>query len=260
MLKPNPASLLSDLRTALDVLGTWHAYPWPDVALFARRVGPLVLDALTAHGVWDQLTAHDQASAHWTMADSRRIHRAWYPGGAATARGQVLHRFAAEAAYFALKCAPTQVERWPETSPARTVQGQSAVFLWRAYEGLAEPWQACVLRQLAPPDPPPLLPRRAPEPVPPRPTLKDVLSLAAAESVRGKEPPAAPRVDNRAGGFSELVSRLAHLPEGWRVEALRRVAEGDDPTQVVGDAAQALNLLRPVGILIGWNAPDPLTG
>ncbi|MGW1277564.1 hypothetical protein ACWD4V_11500 [Streptomyces tsukubensis] len=260
MPEPTPASLLTDLRNSLDVLLTWDSYPWPDVALIARRVGPLVLDVMASHGVWDQLTPHDQAAAHWTMADSRRIHQRWSPGGDASTYGKTLYRFTAEAAYFALKCVPTQTERWPETSSARAVLGQSAVFLWHAYEGLPEPWQACVLRQLAPPEPPPLRPRQPHVPEPVRPTLKAALALAAAKSERGKEPPAGPPSDQRTGGSTALVSRLARLPEAWRVEALRRIAEGDDPAQAVSDAAQAINLLRPVGILIGWNAPDSLTG
>ncbi|MFF3552916.1 hypothetical protein ACFYXL_05805 [Streptomyces tsukubensis] len=260
MPEPSLATLLADLRNSLDVLLTWESYPWPDVALIARRVGPLTLDALTAHGVWDQLTPHDQAAAHWTMADSRRIHQKWTPGEDPAAYGKVLARFAAEAAYFALRCAPTQADRWPETTPARTALGRSTVFLWRAYEGLSGPWQACVLRQLAAPERAPVLLGRSPEPEPERPTLNAALALAAAKSERGKEPPAGPRSDQRTGGSAELVSRLARLPEGWRVEALRRIAEGDDPAHVVSDAAQGINLLRSDGILVGWNAPDSLTG
>ncbi|QDY79815.1 hypothetical protein [Streptomyces qinzhouensis] len=260
MPEPNPSSLLVDLRSSLDVLTMWESYPWPDVVLIASRVGPMVLDTLTAHRVWEQLTPHDQAAAHWTMADSRRIHRTSSPGGDRAKYGRLLEQFTSEATYFAAKCDPDRANQWPETSAERMAMGRSAVFLWRAYDALPEQWQAHVLRQLAVPEPTPAPAGHGSEPVPELPSLKAALALAAAKFERGKEPPALPRSDVHSDRSNKLVSRLARLPEAWRVEALRRIATGADPKQVITDGAQAINVLRPAGILIDWTGPGSLIG
>ncbi|GLF96510.1 hypothetical protein [Streptomyces yaizuensis] len=255
MPEPAQPTLVDELRSSLDVLSQWTTYPWPDVATIAGHTGTAVRDALTACGVWDRLPECERAAAHWCLADSLRLRHAWTQAVERAGYEPLVARFRADVAHFAAKCDPHGAARWPEADPERVHQGEIAVYLWGAFRRLRAEWRASVLDQVAPVEPPPVLLTGAPRPAAPlaRPTLAAALALAGAKAERDQDPPPR-RSGSRTYDTAVVADRIGRLPTGWQVETVRRIAAGADPLIVSSEAAQAINMLRSVGVRIGWNA------
>ncbi|MFD4476027.1 hypothetical protein ACFWPU_07915 [Streptomyces sp. NPDC058471] len=54
--------------------------------------------------------------------------------------------------------------------------------------------------------------------------------------------------------------RLARLPYGWQVDAVRSIALGTDALSAVSDAALTINIIRSYSLYLAWNAPHQRRG
>jgi hypothetical protein len=94
--------------------------------------------------------------------------------------------------------------------------------------------------------------------------LDEAVDWASCHASEGPPPPPAGtdwqaewdrKEDERRG---EITSgRLAKLPYGWRVDAVRRIALGEDALTAVADAALSINVIRLYGIYQACNGPGP---
>lgn len=63
----------AELVHIFEGLQRWKSLPWAEVQTMAKAVGPLILAQLVGRGFWDGLTAAEQASVHWTMAEGHTV-------------------------------------------------------------------------------------------------------------------------------------------------------------------------------------------
>ena len=97
--------------------------------------------------------------------------------------------------------------------------------------------------------------------------IHEALEHARRQAATGQDPPP-PVPDWESGGYREqdhrlgadLAGRLACLPRGWRIDAVRRITRGTPTLTAVAEPAPAINILRSsYGIRLAWNTrpPDP---
>ncbi|AXI78480.1 hypothetical protein C7M71_014615 [Peterkaempfera bronchialis] len=216
------------------------------------------LDELKRRGLWETLPEHDQAAVNWAMASGRCIGGVAPPvltAGQAQRMSCEIPTLCAEVAHFASRCDPTRAGLWPEASPERSRHAAEAVELLRRYSGLPLVWRAEVLRQVEPSrervhswfGPAPLLPVRVAVP------FTVALGDAAERAERGAEPPGPdPHDGQEVRAAAVNVRRLADLPAGWQIEAVRRVAAGVRPLLAVSDAAMVINIVQAYGVRLAW--------
>jgi hypothetical protein len=130
---------------------------------------------------------------------------------------------------------------------------RAAENLW-IFERLPDGWKAETLRMMAGSGRDELAAQR-------RPLLLDALETSLY-AWKGDEPEPKPMSDHDEERLvktsTELVQRFSRLPDGWRVEVLRRIADGATPLDAIADAQQAINVVRAYGIRIAWCAePEP---
>ncbi|WP_416975811.1 hypothetical protein [Streptomyces sp. 4F14] len=144
----------------------------------------------------------------------------------------------------------------------RLSHGTAAEFWLSVLTELPSDWQAAALsgryEQILPPpgSPERLSLSRGPGGLP----FHDVLQYARRQAAAGHPPPS-PAPDHEPGRYrdqdrvlgADLATRLAALPYGWRADAVRRIADGTTPLDVVSEAAQAINALRYYGIRFAGN-------
>jgi len=162
----------------------------------------------------------------------------------------------------------TEVTRlWIPGAVGRLPHGASAAFWLNILELLPPVWQAAVLsdrpEQILPPEQSPQRLALVTGPGP-RIVFHEVLEHARRQAAIGQDPPT-PVPDREFGGYrkqdhrlgADLAGRLACLPHGWRVDAVRRITRGTPTLTAVSEPAQAINILRGYGIRLAWNAATP---
>lgn len=244
---------LDELRSALDALAMGPHHQWADVRQIAGTLAPLVWDELKAHGLWDKLPEHDQVAVYWALAEGRNIAAAPAPAPLRLAR------LISEVAYFAEECErPWSSRRWPEAQPDRAREAINAVQFEGRYGTLSPAWTIETLRRMETARKPAGWERdqRQAE----RPSLSVALFAASEAMKRHQAPPEPASYDDRSSENSTgVVRRLNRLPREWRIEVLRRVAQGGSPAHLVSEAAIAINVLHSAfGVSLAWNArPRP---
>ncbi|MGX2997202.1 hypothetical protein JNUCC64_23550 [Streptomyces sp. JNUCC 64] len=254
---PGPGPMrLDELRSALDNLAEWPGTAlWPDVQTLAGRVALLVWEELKARRLWDQLPSAERAAMHWTLTTGHTVRTGWAPD--VTDWRPVIAGLRRECAFFAFYCEPRRAERWPEAD-GRLREGEQAAQGLAWYLSFRPAWRAEVFRVLeaaahrsgGDPDSP-----DGPDgPEGERPSLWEVLGAVQQRSGRGGEPGDAPPGE-RAESV-DTAARFAALPEGWQVETLRRIAQGQGPRQAVTGAVRAIAALPHFGVPL-HPAPPP---
>lgn len=229
---PSRAALIA---AALDVLAGADQQEGPAVQAAAHDAALLTWDELRARRIWAALPPCDRAAMYRLLARAASVH-ATHTSGAGELAGDV-----------------AQMTRlWAPSSPRRLPHGDTAAHLLDALDRLPPQWQTLVLggqrihRYLD------------------RMPLDEAVEWAARHASEGlAPPPAAPdwyaewdrKEDEKRGATTR--ERLAKLPNGWRVDAVRRIALGADALGAVADAALSINVIRGYGIYRAWNAPPP---
>ncbi|MEU7642087.1 hypothetical protein AB0C11_39745 [Streptomyces sp. NPDC039016] len=240
---------LDELRSALDALAMGPRHQWADVRQIAGTLAPLVWDELKAHGLWDELPEHDQAAVYWALADGHNLAAAHAPNPPRLAR------LISEVAYFAEECErPSSERRWPEAQPDRAREAVDAVEFEGQYGTLSPRWMVETLRRMETARKPAGWERdqRQAE----RPSLSVALFAASEAMKRHQAPPEPASYDDRSSENSTgVVRRLNRLPQEWRIEVLRRVAQGGSPAHLASEAATTINVLHSAfGVSLAWNA------
>ncbi len=165
-VEPGLDADLAELVRMSETLCKWETLPWAEVQRLTKAIGPRVLAQLVGRGLWDRMTAAEQASTHWAMAGGHSV--------------------------------------------------------------------SCLTETYARPDF-----------VGPRVTsLREAADYTAAKcgAYGGRRMAAEPSIDVAA----EYVARFDALPEGWRVEAMRRAAASGDIVAAIAGASMAMNVLHSV--------------
>lgn len=63
----------AEIARIFEALERWQSLPWAEVQTMAKTVGPLILSQFVGRGIWDGLTAAEQAAVHWTMAEGHAV-------------------------------------------------------------------------------------------------------------------------------------------------------------------------------------------
>ncbi|MEU5975955.1 hypothetical protein [Streptomyces sp. NPDC047315] len=249
------ADALHAVRHALDALGCWRLREWAETARVAGEAPVLVWDALKETGAWGELAEHDRAGLHWCLADGHRISMGWPLSVSAEEYRGPITALCSDVAYFASRCDPAgEVAWWPEADGERSDHGSRAVELLRRYEKLPVLWRAAVLRRVHSTRRPVLI--AGPPMHRSYPSFVEVLDWAADRAERGVAPPEPDYQELRTVDGPELVKRIGELPEGWQVEAVRRVAAGGEPVAVESGARNAIGTVRSYGVLAGGAEGD----
>ncbi|MER5549763.1 hypothetical protein ABT072_47075 [Streptomyces sp. NPDC002589] len=224
------------ISAALTVLADHADHEYESVLEAGHDSVLLAWDELRARRVWERLTPWDQAAVHRIVSRAEISHTTHDRAG-------VVNR---------LVQGSDQLTRlW---DAGELPGGKDAAVLCEALTRLPASWQAVVLGG-----------QRSPKSrsSAPRVPLGEAVQAAAERAGAGLEPPEpGPRwrtdwddVDDRRRGAA-VSDRLARLPYGWRVDAIRRTAYGLDALGASHEAALAINMLRSYGVYLAWNAPD----
>lgn len=240
--RPDDAGTVREdpLATALERLADGKALDWAETARTTGRV---------AHLLWQRsgrltgLSPQDQAAVHHTLALGHRIQSVPPDRSGLSFWWRKAGEFQTDAAYATALCDPTaHVSSGSVTCRAR--QAREAATSWRRLCALPPDRQAEVLQRLVPvpryrwmtnvDDTSPSLAR----------------ALDHAEEAPPASPPPSPSSNERLpvpGHGTDLVRRLSRLPQGWQIEAVRRIAAGVSPLEAVSDPALSINLVRVLG-------------
>ncbi|MGW1041011.1 hypothetical protein [Streptomyces sp. NPDC002547] len=217
------------IDAALAVLAEVDQHDKSAVQSAAHDATLLTWDELRARQIWGSLPACDQAAMYRLLAraDSLRATRASIASTASALAADV-----------------AQMTRlWGPSSPQRLPDGDSAAALLGALERLPLEWRTLVLggqrehRYQA------------------RMPLDEAVAWASRHSSEGLGPPPAEddwtaewdrKEDERRGATTG--ERLATLPYGWRVDAVRRFALGEDALGTVAAAALSINVICGYGV------------
>ncbi|NUK19961.1 MULTISPECIES: hypothetical protein [Streptomyces] len=217
------------IDAALAVLAGADQHDGPAVRSAAHDAALLTWDELRARQIWTRMPACDHAAMYRLLAraDSLRATRASFASTASELAGDV-----------------AQMTRlWAPSSPRRLPHGDTAAHLLEALDRLPLEWQNLVLggqrenRHLD------------------RMPLDEAVEWAARHaSERLAPPPAEPdwnaewdrKEDEKRGATTR--ERLVRLPSGWRVDAVRRIALGEDSLGAVANAALTINVIRSYGV------------
>jgi len=217
------------IDAALVVLAEADQHGGPGVQSAAHDAALLTWDELRARQIWTGLPACDQAAMYrlLALADSLRATRASVASTASELAGDV-----------------AQMTRlWEPSSPQRLPHGDSAEALLDVLDRLPRQWRTLVLggqredRHEA------------------RMPLAEAVAWAARHSSEGLAPPPAEddwkaewdrKEDERRGATTS--ERLAKLPPGWQVDAVRRIALGGDALSTLAAAALSINVICGYGV------------
>ncbi len=220
------------IADALSVLAVFGHHNVSTVLAAAHDATLLTWDELRARRIWAGLAEHDRASVYRLVGRAESVR---------TMRAHLVAELARDAAEVGLL--------WAPGSPGRLPCGEDAEALLTALAHLPREWRVAVLGGQRPP--------RSP-----RTPLDEAVRYAVQQAEAGLAPPPAARdwaaewdrEEDRARG--DLVGeRLARLPYGWQVDAVRRMALGTDALAAVSDAALTINIIRAYGVYLAWNAP-----
>lgn len=224
------------IRAALTVLADHTHHEYESVLAAGHDSMLLAWDELRAQGVWDRLTAWDQAAVPRIISHA-------YVSRSSRDRPRIVNR---------ILQGSDQLARLRNTG--ELPGGKEAAVLCKALTRLPTIWQAVVLGG-----------QRAPKSgnSTPRVPLDEAVQAAARHAAAGRTPPEpGPQwrtdwddVDDRCRGTQE-AARLTKLPYGWRVDAVRRIAHGMDACAAVHDADMGINMLRGYGVYLAWCALD----
>ncbi|MER5490193.1 hypothetical protein [Streptomyces sp. NPDC002490] len=231
---------LDELRSALDVLGEWPGVGhWEDVRLVAGRVAPLVWEELREREVWHRMEAADRAAVYWALHTGHRISLGWDP--AISNWKPFVTELRRECAHFAAQCESRNGHRWPEAE-GRADEHTEAVqaLLW--YRSFHPAWRPEVFRTLNHAH----LTERDPENHPP--TAWDALHHVQQRTLEGGDKPRAATGHRATGDGIDVAELFDALPEGWQIEAIRRMSTGYTPGHAVTTAAEAINALPRFGV------------
>ncbi|MFF7644080.1 hypothetical protein [Streptomyces canus] len=226
------------IDAALAVLAAADQHDKSAVQSAAHDATLLTWDELRARQIWRSLPACGQAAMYRLLAraDSLRATRA---SVASTAS-----ELAADVAKM--------TRLWGPSSPPRLPDGETAAALLDALDRLPLEWRTLVLggqrehRYQA------------------RMPLEEAVAWASRHSSEGLAPPPAEddwtaewdrKEDERRGATTS--ERLATLPYGWRVDAVRRIALGEDALGTVAAAALSINVIRGYGVDRASSDPEP---
>ncbi|MGW2984124.1 hypothetical protein [Streptomyces goshikiensis] len=246
---PDP-SRMPRVRTALDILqDPTGARAMLQAASSTAALG--IWDELTSSGRWTSMAECDQAALHRRLA-STGSHLPPEPDGVAE-----------------LADGLSRLAELCESVPGTVLAGGTeAAALDARLWALPEDWQVAVLggqhQRIAPT---PTFYNPEPEAPEPRLALDAALARAEQPSARGKHPPRADAdwpswrrqwaalEDMKRG--AETRRRLGRLPNGWRVDAVRRIQVGADALRAASVGAD-LNVLRIYGRYMGsWAGGEP---
>ncbi|WP_143666580.1 hypothetical protein [Streptomyces reticuliscabiei] len=195
----------------------------------AHDAALLTWDELRARQIWTSMLACDHAAMYRVLAraDSLRATRASVASTASELAGDV-----------------TQMTRlWAPSSSRRLPHGDTAAHLLEALDRLPPEWQILVLGGQRE--------HRHLDRIP----LDEAVEWAVRHASEGLAPPPAEpdwkaegdrKEDERRGATTR--ERLAKLPNGWRVDAVRRIALGTDALGAVADAVLSINAIRSYGV------------
>ncbi|MEU0220591.1 hypothetical protein ABZ281_38545 [Streptomyces sp. NPDC006265] len=199
----------------------------------------LTWDELRARQIWAGLPPCDRAAMYQLLAhaDSVRAIRASVASAARELAGGV-----------------AQMTRlWEPSSPGQLPHGETAADLLGALDRLPSQWRVLVLGGQREP--------RCPARVP----LDEAVGWALHHASAGLAPP--PPVDDwkaesdrkedeRLGAITS--ERLAKLPYGWQVDAVRRIALGADALGTVAGVALSINVIRIYGVTVRTGTDEAL--
>jgi hypothetical protein len=220
------------IDAALKVLSACDLHDQQTVHAAAHDATLLTWDELRA-GIWTFLPDSDQAAVYRLMSRTDSV------------RTMKPHAIMGHARDI------TEVTRlWSSSSPCRLAHGELAESHAAILEALPSEWQVKVLGG-----------QRPPVSAAPRTPLGEALREASRQADTGQTPPPAGRnweVDwdrqrDRETG-ARVVDRLSYLPDGWRVDAMRRIAAGTDALSAVSDAFTAINIICTYDVRLAWNA------
>lgn len=217
------------IDAALGVLTEADQHDMPAVRSAAHDAALLTWDELRARHIWTKLPACDRAAMYRLLAraDSLRVTRA---SVASTAS-----KLAADVAQM------TQL--WEPYSPQRLPDGDTAAALLDTLDRLPPEWRTLVLGGQRE--------RRYQARMP----LDEAVAWADRHSSEGLAPPPPDddwtaewdrKEDKRQGATTS--ERLAKLPTGWQVDAVRRIALGADALGTIGHTAISINVIRLYGV------------
>ncbi|KUN58965.1 hypothetical protein AQJ46_41830 [Streptomyces canus] len=217
------------IDAALGVLAEADQHDKLAVQTAAHDATLLTWDELRARHVWTRLPACDQAAMYRLLAraDSLRATRSSVASTASELTVDV-----------------AQMTRlWEPSSPQRLPDGDTAAALLGTLDRLPPEWRTVVLggqrenRYQA------------------RMPLDEAVAWAGRHSSEGLGPPPAEddwtaewdrKEDERQGATTS--GRLANLPTGWQVDAVRRIARGGDALGTVANADLSINVIRLYGV------------
>ncbi|MFC4642350.1 hypothetical protein ACFPEU_09285 [Streptomyces mangrovi] len=217
------------IDAALGVLTEADQHDMPAVRSAAHDAALLTWDELRARRIWTKLPACDRAAMYRLLAraDSLRSTRA---SVASTAS-----KLAADVAQM------TQL--WEPYSPQRLPDGDTAAALLDTLDRLPPEWRTLALGGQRE--------RRYQARMP----LDEAVAWADRHSSEGLAPPPPEddwtaewdrKEDKRQGATTS--ERLAKLPTGWQVDAVRRIALGADALGTIGHTAISINVIRLYGV------------
>jgi hypothetical protein len=224
------------IEWALSVLDDHTCHEHETVWLAGHDAALLTWDELRARRIWERLAPWDQAFVYWVISHAGVPWTGRHRAGS-------MARFVRDARKLTGLCVGV--------GPAALPGGEEAAGLWESITRLPETWQAVVVGEQRAPH------RRSTMP------FAAAVREVATQAVAGKRVPEPGASDcskwddqsARERGALE-ASRLARLPHGWAIDAVRRtILEGGELS--ASDAAMAINRLRNYGIDLRVFVPEP---